>query len=159
MDNALPQEIMTRKRPVDDEIHLQAAVRTLWRRKMVLFGSIVIVTVLSIVAVSLMTPVYTAKALVVVESRNTELADIETVISGLSVNTNIIQTEVAILHSESLADVPVDPDHVHFVRAEDQSIGDILTLRVGQQGFAETPAQHMVELGSNLQNFAFRCRR
>ena len=99
---------MTRKWPVVDEIHLQEAVRTLWRRKLLLFGSIVTVTVFSIVAVSLMTPVYTAEALVVVESRNTELAGIETVISGLSVNTNTIQTEVAMLRSESLARNVVD---------------------------------------------------
>jgi succinoglycan biosynthesis transport protein ExoP len=95
VDNALPQEIMTRwRKPIDEELDIQEALRTLWRHKVLLFGSIVTLTVLSIVAVSLMTPLYTAEALVVVENRNTELTDINTVISGLSVNTNVIQTEV-----------------------------------------------------------------
>lgn len=99
---------MARGRPLDEEIDWQRVFRTLWRRKMVLFGPIVTMTVLSMVAVSLITPLYTAEALVVVESRNTELADIKTVISGLSVNKNIIQTEVATLRSESLARKVVD---------------------------------------------------
>jgi len=103
MDNALPREILTPKRASDDDIELQKALRSLWRHKLLILGVILTVTALSVIAVSLITPLYTAESLVVVESRNNELTDINSVISGLSVNTNIIQTEVAMLRSESLA--------------------------------------------------------
>ena len=93
---------------LNDDIDLRRVLRTLWRRKMVLFATIVTITGLSIFAALQATPRYTAEALVVIEPREIKLVNIEAVLSGLPANQFVIETEVETIQSESLVGKVVD---------------------------------------------------
>ncbi len=55
-----------------------------------------------------MTPVYTARAMVVLETRDQEIVDMDNVLSGLTESADVVETEVRILRSASIAAQVVD---------------------------------------------------
>ena len=91
-----------------DEIDLRELLRTLWRRKMVFIGTFVLVTAIAVLIVIQQTPLYTAKGLVMIDSRTTQVVDIEAVLSGLSSDAAAVQNQVQIIRSRALARRVVD---------------------------------------------------
>jgi len=66
----------------DVEIDLRQVLLTLWRRKWVIFGSVMLITTLATLTVFQMTPKYTASAKVMLDTRRNQVVDIESVLSG-----------------------------------------------------------------------------
>ena len=86
----------------DVEIDLRQVLLTLWRRKWVIFGSVMLITTFATLTVFQMTPKYTASAKVMLDTRRNQVIDIESVLSGLSSDAATVLSEMEILNSRSL---------------------------------------------------------
>ena len=86
-----------------EEVDIRGALRVLWRRKLLLVGTIALVTGLAWWQVSRITPTYVAQAFVVLGPQKTNLVDIEDIVSDIRLDRFQIQTEVRTLETESLA--------------------------------------------------------
>lgn len=86
----------------DDEIDLSSLFRTLWRGKL----WIALCGLLALFAGGYyaygLVPVYTAKAAIALESRQEQVMDIESVVTGLGGDQSTINTEVEVLRSRGL---------------------------------------------------------
>lgn len=85
------------------EIDLREVLRVLWRRRYLISGTVIVSAVLAVVALSLMTPQYTATAQVMVDPRQQNVVDLEQVLSGLPMNAETMQSEIEVLTSRNLA--------------------------------------------------------
>ena len=86
-----------------EEVDIRGALRVLWRRKILLVGTIVLVTGLTWLQVSAITPTYVAWSSVVLGPQRTNLVDLEDIVSEIRLDRFQIQTEVRALETESLA--------------------------------------------------------
>ena len=66
-----------------DVIDLRELIRKLWRRKGIIIGTAVLLTVLSIIVLFLLTPLYTGETYVLIEPRDSKVVDFEAVLAGL----------------------------------------------------------------------------
>jgi len=92
----------------EDGIDLREVLRKLWRRKNLVLGTIVTLTVLAAVIVLQVTPRYTASAFVMIDPRENRVVDIEAVVSGLSTDVEAIQSEIQVIRSRGLAAKVID---------------------------------------------------
>ncbi len=87
----------------DDEIDLSNLFRTLWRGKLwIALWGLLALLVGGYYAYGLAVPVYTAKAAIALESRQEQVMDIESVVTGLGGDQSTINTEVEVLRSRVL---------------------------------------------------------
>lgn len=87
----------------DDEIDLSSLFRTLWRGKLwIALWGLLALLVGGYYAYGLAVPVYTAKAAIALESRQEQVMDIESVVTGLGGDQSTINTEVEVLRSRGL---------------------------------------------------------
>lgn len=87
----------------DDEIDLTALLSTIWRGKMLVIIAAVIGLVLGIIyAFFMATPVYTSSAVVMLESRQEQVVDLESVMTGIGGDQVAINTEVEVIRSRGL---------------------------------------------------------
>jgi succinoglycan biosynthesis transport protein ExoP len=89
--------------PAEDGFDLRELGRKLWRRKGIILATSTILTTLAALVIFQLTPRYTAETQIVVDTRQSKVVDVEAVLSGLSVDNDMIQTEVEIIRSRSLA--------------------------------------------------------
>jgi capsular exopolysaccharide synthesis family protein len=86
---------------------LNEIIRLLWRQKLIIIGTVVILTALALVVIFLMTPVYTATAMVVldptIDPRQRHAVDIQSGMAGLPADNATVQTEIQVLMSRDLA--------------------------------------------------------
>ncbi len=149
--------------PPEDEIDIRRALRTLWRRKLLLFGTIFLITGSTGVLVFKVTPTYTAETLIVVGQQKTNLINIERLLPDARLDLLQVQTEVETLKAETLAaDVAQqlslfrDPEFIEpgfLERTLDRLKGSIPGL--GSNPSAATP----VEPGALVNNRAVRAVR
>ncbi len=92
----------------EDALNLRALFMTLWRRKMVVIGTALIFTSISVLVVNQLVPLYVAEAQVVVEPPRTNVVDIESVAPGLATDWFTQETQAAILGSRLLAGKVID---------------------------------------------------
>ena len=92
----------------EESINLRDLLMTLWRRKLVIMGTALIVTGFTVLVVMQIVPLYIAEASVVVEPPRTNVVDIESVAPGLSTDWFTQETQAAILGSRVLAEKAVD---------------------------------------------------
>lgn len=85
-------------------IELIEVFHILRRRRKLIFSCIAIVTVICAAIIFQITPRYTAEAAVMLESRKTQVVDLQSVLSGLSVDTAVIRSEVEVLKSSTIAE-------------------------------------------------------
>lgn len=78
--------------------------RKLKRRKLILFAAMIFITGLAIVVVNLMTPKYNSVSQVLIDPRQQNVVDIESVLSGLPQDAETIESEIRILRSRKLAE-------------------------------------------------------
>jgi len=81
---------------------------TLWRRKLVIMGTALIITGFAVLMVMQIVPLYIAEASLVIEPPQTNVIDIESVTPGLSTDWFTQETQAAILGSRVLAEKVVD---------------------------------------------------
>ena len=88
---------------MDDVIDLGALLSVLWRGKWII-GFITVLAVLAggYYAYVAATPLYTAKSVVMLETREERVTDLESVIGGLSGDSSVIKSEAEVLRSRSL---------------------------------------------------------
>ncbi len=86
------------------EINLKELLRTVWRRKGVVFGTVVLLTTLAGLVVSQLTTLYRAEAVVMIEPRQSNVVDLEAVIEGLPAERETINTEIEVIRSRGLAE-------------------------------------------------------
>ncbi len=95
--------------PIDDEVDLAALFATLWRGKLwVILCGLLAALVGGYYAFGIATPLYTTVASVALESRQEQIVDIDSVMSGLSGDQVTINTEVEVLKSRRLIGKVVD---------------------------------------------------
>lgn len=85
------------------EIELREMLRKLWRRRRLIIGTVVTLTVLALIVTLQLTPRYTATASVMLEPRTSRVVDVEAVLSGLPPDTETINSEIQVLRSRQLA--------------------------------------------------------
>src|SRR5229473_2574692 len=85
-------------------VDLREVYRVLRRRKGVVFGTIALVTGLTTLVVFQIVPRYTAESIVMVDTRKNQVADIQSVLAGLSSDSSAIRSEVEVLKSPMLAE-------------------------------------------------------
>ena len=138
-----------RHEPVEgDEIDLASLVQTLWRGKLwiALFG-LLSMFVGGYYAYGLAVPVYTTKAAIALESRQEQVMDIESVVTGLGGDQSTINTEVEVIRSRGLIEELVldlnllnDPEFNSSLRPAPQfSMGQIVEYARDLVG---TPVRH-----------------
>jgi polysaccharide biosynthesis transport protein len=84
------------------ELDLRELVLTLWRRKMVIISTMALITVLTALTVLQLTPRYTTTSNVMLETRQSNVVDMESVMSGMSSEMATVLSEVEVIKSSSL---------------------------------------------------------
>jgi succinoglycan biosynthesis transport protein ExoP len=87
-----------------DGIDLREVYQVLRRRKGIIIGCIAVVTALTAVAAFQITPRYTAESIVMLDTRKNQVADIQTVLSGLNADSAAVRSEIEVLKSPTLAE-------------------------------------------------------
>lgn len=90
------------------ELDFVALWRVLRRRLGLVVGTVLLCVVLATIAVFQLTPRYSATTLVLIDPQQTQVVDIESVLSGLSPDTGTIDSQVELLLSRSVAERTVD---------------------------------------------------
>jgi capsular exopolysaccharide synthesis family protein len=104
-----PPEPSTAASPARDEIDLGRVLSTLWRGKLWVLACLLLSLALGAAyAYGLAVPLYRASAVVVLEAREAQVVDLESVISGLGSDSMAVNTEVEVLQSRSLLGKVVD---------------------------------------------------
>ncbi|MFQ5783672.1 MAG: GumC family protein [Alphaproteobacteria bacterium] len=91
-----------------EAVDLRRLLNTLWRRKMIVMGTTLVLTSIALLIVMQLTPLYVAETEIVVQPPDTNVIDIEKVAQGLSTDFYTNDTEAAILGSRAIASEVVD---------------------------------------------------
>jgi capsular exopolysaccharide synthesis family protein len=119
MATLLPDEFGSRRldAPIaaiieDKEIDLRSVLAMLRRRKAVILGTVAAVLLVTLLVLIQLTPRFTSTAELMMETRQTNVVDIQSIVSGLSVDASSFQTgiqsEINIIRSRSLARRVID---------------------------------------------------
>ena len=90
------------------QVTLRDQLLKLKRRRWLILGTMAVLTLLTWLFVERMTPLYTATSTVMIETRQQQTLDVESVVSGLPPDVETIQGEIAIIQSRGLAQKVVD---------------------------------------------------
>src|SRR3546814_14222182 len=93
-------------RPFDDQpaIGLDEVLRILWRRKLLLAGTVVVVMIAAALAIFQLTPRYTARTTVMIDPKQQQVVDIQSVVSGLSGAPFTVESPVQVIAARSVAE-------------------------------------------------------
>lgn len=83
-------------------VEIRTLAKTLWRRKWVIAASILICVGLTTLMVLQITPRYQATALVMIETREQNFIDLDSVVAGIGANSSALQSEIEIIRSTQL---------------------------------------------------------
>lgn len=92
----------------DQSIDIRALIGVLRRRCVVILLSVVSITLLSILVVYQVTPLFSATSSVAVTTQKTQIVDVEQVVTGMAPDTALMETQAAILRSPTLASKLID---------------------------------------------------
>ena len=87
-----------------DDVGLAEIFAVVRRRISVLGGIVAAALVLAVLALTLLTPRFTAELLILIESQGNNIAALESVVAGLSGDAETVQSEAYVLGSRALAD-------------------------------------------------------
>ncbi|MEA3641100.1 MAG: polysaccharide biosynthesis tyrosine autokinase [Lamprobacter sp.] len=91
-----------------DLIDIRELFSVLWRRRAVILGTAAFLCLLALMVLLQLTPRYTAATLLTLQTRSEAVVDIQAVMSGLSADASVIQTELDIIASRNLIGQLVD---------------------------------------------------
>lgn len=139
--------------PEDDVIDLSALLATLWRGKWIIllatFAAIFIGAVYAFVAA---VPLYTSSAVVMLETKQESIVDLQSVVGGLSGDSTEVNSELEVLKSRGLMgkvvdklDLVSDPEFNESLRP-----ASTLTSLKSLLGLAGTPSDISPELAEKL---------
>ena len=99
----LPVSSLDSQTSPESEIDLMLLFRTLWRGKIwIILATIIAILIGGYYAYSIATPLYTTRAVVMLENRQEQVVDIESVMTGLSGDQATVNTEVEVIRSRGL---------------------------------------------------------
>jgi polysaccharide biosynthesis transport protein len=101
--------------PGGDELDLREITRVIWRHKFIILGTMITVTLAVTTVLMMLTPMYSATAIVAVNAREQKIVDVESVLAGLPANAETVQTEIQVLQSRELADRVAAKLNLHSV--------------------------------------------
>jgi capsular exopolysaccharide synthesis family protein len=85
-----------------DELSVRDLFNTLWRGKILIISSFIIVMSITVLVVQQLVPKYTASSSVMINSRKLKVVDVDDVLSSMNLDSAIVQTEVEIIRSRHL---------------------------------------------------------
>jgi capsular exopolysaccharide synthesis family protein len=91
-----------------DQFDLGEMFRMLRRRRGIIFGTIGVVTLATILLVLTLTPRYTAETAILLDTRKTQVIDLQAVMSSLNTEAAALRSEIDVLRSRELAGRVVD---------------------------------------------------
>ena len=91
-----------------DHITIADIFQKLWRQKVWIFGTIVVVTFFSWIVIQQLTPLYTASTQVMIGAREEKVIDVERVLAGISPDRIMIESEVYVIRSRGIVGKTVD---------------------------------------------------
>jgi succinoglycan biosynthesis transport protein ExoP len=153
-----------------DAINVGALFRTLWHGKFVLiFATVVTLTLGGVYAYIVATPLYSATAVIMLNSRQEQVVDLSSVVSSIGSDTTSINTEVEVLQSRLLLgkvvdelDLMADPEFNSALR-EPSRIAKIklfarrvLMLSGGMPEAPDLERQHANTINALLQKLTIR---
>ncbi len=86
-----------------DLIDLRQVLQTLRRNLQLIVAIIALISVSTLIITLQMTPLYTSTTKILVESRQSNVVDVEAVLSGLSVDATTVDSQIEIIRSQALA--------------------------------------------------------
>lgn len=89
--------------PQDAGIDIKDLLAILRRRRWVILSTILVLTTLAVLVGLQITPKYTAKALVMIDPRQSKVVDVEQVLQGLGTDASTVETQIKVLKSRDLA--------------------------------------------------------
>ena len=84
------------------QLDLREMMAVFWRRRWLFFGTVGFIVVTAVITVFQLTPRYDAQVAVMVAPRTQQIVDIEAVVSGLSGDTQAVESEIQVLRSRGL---------------------------------------------------------
>jgi succinoglycan biosynthesis transport protein ExoP len=91
-------------KPQDADLDIGAMLSSLWRQKIFVGGFVFIAMVAATFYVYSVTPMYRSTAVVMLDQREEQVIDLQSVVSGLGADFLSIQAEIEVLRSRSLAE-------------------------------------------------------
>lgn len=92
----------------DDIIDIRALALVLLRRKWIIINTALFCSVLSVLVLFQLTPRYTATAMLALETRQNQVVDVQSVLSGAGTDVAAIKTEIDVMTSRRLVGKAVD---------------------------------------------------
>jgi polysaccharide biosynthesis transport protein len=93
---------------VPGEVELGEVLRKLWRHKGMIVGVTAALTVVAVLVILQITNLYTAESMVMINARETQVVDVEAVVSGLTGDAETIESEIQVIRSRGIAERTVD---------------------------------------------------
>lgn len=91
---------------------LNGLLRMVFVRQRLIFGTAIAVITLTLIVVFSVTPLYDAKALVLLDQRQNKVVDVDAVLSGLATDPTSIENQLQILRSRNLMSHVIDKLHL-----------------------------------------------
>lgn len=136
------------------DINLRAILRVLWRHKAIIAGTVLVLTILSVIVLYQLTPRYGATARVLLDSRDREIANFDPATPGAPGGAEAITSEIEIIKSQRLAEKVIrelqlydDPEFNEEMKAKGfmQSLGstfdEMVQSLTGDEGEQLTPIE------------------
>ena len=98
--------------PIPGEVDLQEVLRKVWRRKALIVGVTIVLTVIAALIIFQITTLYTAHSMVMINDRHTQFVDVEAVVSRLAGDAETIESETEVIKSRGIAAKTVDALHL-----------------------------------------------
>jgi capsular exopolysaccharide synthesis family protein len=136
------------------EADLKEILQKIWRRRRIIFGTVLTLTVLAGIVTWQLTPIYRSAALVMIEPRRAQVVDITQVLSGLPADLETVNSEIQVIESRHMArrvvekmKLDLDPEFNSLLRQPTlvttvlESIGSVLRRAGGTQLTPEERAE------------------
>jgi capsular exopolysaccharide synthesis family protein len=115
--------------PQESGIDIKDLLAILRRRRWVILSTMLVLTTLAVLVGLQITPKYTAKALVMIDPRQSKVVDVEAVLQGLGTDASTVETQIKVIKSRDLAERTMDKlrlfDDAEFNRALNREPGAI----------------------------------
>lgn len=167
MDKLPISAVTTPFRSAEAAPSLSETLRVLWRRRWLIAGFVTVALVATLVALHVVESRYTARTLLTIEGRESNVVDLEAVMVGLSGDAETLRSEVEVIRSRGLIQKLVDrlqlglyPEFNEMLREQGLvrgAVGDGLTW-IGKVTGLSTDGFEFAEAGRTSDGDALRAR-
>lgn len=136
------------------DIDLRTILRVLWRRKATIAGTVLVLTLLSVIVLYQLTPRYTATTRILLDSRDREIVNFDPIGPGAPGEAEAITSEIEIIRSQKLAEKVIrklelydDPEinpklrPESFIQTLRSTVGQVIRFFTGDEDEQITPLE------------------